>query len=90
VAQVVRYNEACAYSWASVRGPEAEREEWGAEAVRALEKLREDGYFKSPRTLSHLGADPDLNPIRNRADYRAFRAKLPAEVAPPPRPVKGH
>lgn len=56
-----------------------------ADADRAmvwLTKAVAAGY----RDRDHIETDPDLAPLRTRADFRALVGSLPY-LAPPPRPV---
>ena len=82
---VIRYNVACALSVGSLHGPAADREVRCARAVRLLTELLDGPFYRGPTNVAHVDADTDLNPIRDRSDFRAFRAKLgPPPVAPPP------
>jgi tetratricopeptide (TPR) repeat protein len=74
----VRYNVACAFALASRSGDPAERERRAARAVRELDTLAGAGYFKHPARTKHFRGDTDLDPLRDRDDYKKFVAKLPA------------
>jgi tetratricopeptide (TPR) repeat protein len=68
----VTYDIACVYSVASGNRPET-AEKHAAKAVDLLTGLIDSGYYRvGPRT-PHLDRDADLDPLRGRADYRAFR-----------------
>ena len=95
-----RYNGACAWSQASrLTNDDAKaREEYASKAVGLLRKTPTGkGYFAdTPAKLAaHVKQDTDLDPLRDRADFKAFVASLetatsqpPSELAPSPRPVK--
>ena len=53
------YNAACVFSLAD----RAEK------AVALLSRLRDDGYFEKAEQLNNLRTDPDLDPLRQRADF---------------------
>jgi serine/threonine protein kinase len=91
VRDTVRYNVACAYAQASRFGEPEYREKAGARAVAELETLARAGHFTLPGKVALAETDPDLDPLRDRADFKQFlvRLKAPAEVAPPPRPAPG-
>ncbi len=54
---------------------EAVRESLEARAVLRLEKAREAGYFRDPRRFGRVEADPSLERLRGRRDYREFQAQ---------------
>ena len=72
----VRYNLACAYAQLAAHGPVAQRAEYAAQAVEALAALTDSTYFDNPRNVAHLDIDEDLDPLRDRADFKAFMATL--------------
>jgi tetratricopeptide (TPR) repeat protein len=47
-----------------------------ARAVGRLGQARAAGFFRDPATVARLDGDPDLDPIRSRPDFRAFRLDL--------------
>jgi serine/threonine-protein kinase len=55
---------------------ESKAEGLAAGAVELLQKIREKGYFKNGVRRKHLDDDADLNPLRERADYKAFARAL--------------
>lgn len=83
VAGVMRYNLACGYSLMAKRGPEADRELYATKAVGLLDRLAVTGYFKNPVYARTLTTDPDLNPLRDRPDFKTVLAKvIPKPAAP--------
>ena len=56
------------------------RERFGEQSARQAVELppaaREAGHFKVAATVAHLKKDPDLDPLRKRADLKAFLANL--------------
>ncbi|HSQ54962.1 MAG TPA: hypothetical protein VLM40_04380, partial [Gemmata sp.] len=86
----VKYNVACAFAQLAEFGPADRRPEFAARARALLTELLAASYFARPAANAHLDDDTDLNPLRGRADFRAFVAEvrkkhpLPTPVAPPP------
>ncbi len=84
-----RYDFACIYSVASDK-IDGKREEYAGRAVELLRQAVAKGYSN----VAHMSKDTDLDPLRERADFRLLVADLakkfppPAELAPPPRPAK--
>jgi hypothetical protein len=76
VKDLVNYNWVCAYSILSKTGPADRREDRAARAVGLLHDLLQGTYFRNPVNADHLDKDEDLDPIRDRPDYRAFRQKV--------------
>jgi outer membrane murein-binding lipoprotein Lpp len=68
----VTYDIACVYSVASGNRPES-AEKHAARAMSLLNGLIDIGYFKVPQRAAHLDKDTDLDPLRTRDDYKAFR-----------------
>jgi serine/threonine-protein kinase len=62
---------------AAERGPAAER--YAARALALLGRARDLGFFAKPDGRKALDAGPDLEWLRGRADFQAFRAGLKAE-----------
>ena len=87
-AAVTRYNVACALSLGSQHGPPDLREALARKAVRLLVELLDGPLYRGPTNAAHIDNDPDFDPIRGRADFRAFRARLGPAVAPPPRRIR--
>ena len=67
----VRYNVACIYALAMPQRKE-KAEAWGERAIELLNELLKNGYFASQAVANHTAADADLNPLRERADFKAF------------------
>ena len=84
---VVQYNVACALSLGSRYGAPADREARAVRAVQLLTDLLDGTFYRGPTDANHIDADTDLDPIRGRADFRAFRLKLGPARAPAPRPT---
>jgi hypothetical protein len=80
------YNLACVYSQASAAAqrdaklPPADRdrraEQYAARAVELLGLAHKDSFFKPADTVQHLKKDPDLDPLRQRADYGKLMATI--------------
>jgi tetratricopeptide (TPR) repeat protein/tRNA A-37 threonylcarbamoyl transferase component Bud32 len=93
--QDILYEMACIHSLASEaarqdkalvpadRDQQAERH--AADAVGLLVQLHTAGYFKSAAALKHAKKDKDLDPLRSRADYREWLAKVEAKAKPAPK-----
>ncbi len=80
----VVYDTACVYSVASAKRP-GSADKYATKAVGLLNDLVAAGYFKVPQRVAHLDKDTDLDPLRKRADYKAFReAVSKANAATPP------
>ncbi len=75
-AQSIRYNAACAYSHAARKTAGLEKEEWATLAIAELKTLARENYFADGRMVRQVDRDPDLGPLRDREDYKAFRAQL--------------
>jgi serine/threonine protein kinase len=72
-AQAPKYNLACVYAQGSKHQTDAaEKERWAARAVRMLEDLYRSRYFSRDLEINHLSVDADLDPLRDRADFKAF------------------
>jgi hypothetical protein len=69
--EMARYSIACALAQASQHGDPASRERFAKQAVEELEKLYQSNYFKAPQ-IRHLDRDDELDPLRNRDDFRVF------------------
>jgi hypothetical protein len=84
---------ACVYALASAavrrdrRLSEASRDEraghHGDRAVALLEQARKAGYFGKQSAIDHARKDPDLNALRNRADFRKLFHDLEAKARRP-------
>jgi tetratricopeptide (TPR) repeat protein len=87
VALIVRYNRACAFAQLAKSGPAADRSEYAGKAVAELDGLLDTVYFQIPASRNHLDDDADLDPLRDRDDFKRFlaRAKAIRSPAPPSR-----
>jgi tetratricopeptide (TPR) repeat protein len=58
--------------------PEREKnaEVWARQAVELLRRADRAGFFKAAKNVAHLDRDRDLAFLRDRDDYRRFRAAL--------------
>ena len=93
VSQAAVYNAACAFSMASVdeKIDAMQRTRRADQAMGYLQKIAAKNYFHArPKglagalvkdTLSELLTDPDLNPLRDRADFKALAATEQAKAA---------
>jgi len=80
------YELACVYSLASAAAGKdtkltvAKRTErakqYGAHAVELLTAAHGAGYFKEPKNLDAMKKDTDLDPLRDRADFKKLFAEL--------------
>jgi serine/threonine-protein kinase len=52
------------------------RDKYAARAVALLAELHEEGYFASAKNAARLKEDPDLAPLRQRADFRKLLAQV--------------
>jgi serine/threonine protein kinase len=52
-------------------------EQYATSAVRLLRCAEQVGFFNRPRNRAALEKSKELAPLRQRADYRTFRARLP-------------
>lgn len=71
VSSAAVFNTACVFALASDEAgisPE-EKEKRAARAVGFLRRIKDEGYFRSPKKLGELRKDPDLPSIRNRSDF---------------------
>src|SRR5207244_194970 len=61
--------------------PEREKrgEEYAGQAIALLRRAAAAGLFRNSGLLAYLDRDIDLAGLRDRADYRAFRAGLQPE-----------
>jgi serine/threonine-protein kinase len=78
-AAEILYNSACACSLAAAavrkgRLPESHRQlladEYASQAMTYLARLRDRGFFLDPQGAGYLRTDKDLDPLRDRADFR--------------------
>jgi serine/threonine protein kinase len=88
----VSYDLACAYAVASAavtkdqKLPPTQREKLtsrcAATAMELLGKARDDGVFRNPAAVANLKKDRDLDPLRQREDFRKLLAGLEDKPAP--------
>ena len=78
---VVTYNVACAYAVAAGSRP-ANADKHAKRAVSLLEELAATRYFALPQRVASLDKDPDLDSLRGRVDYKAFREQLKPPLVP--------
>jgi hypothetical protein len=85
------YNAACGYcrcitaltkaAAATSVAADGERIDWLAtKAVALLKRVMETGFFDDPQFMNLIANDPDLAPLREREDYRAFIETLKAHL----------
>ncbi len=86
------YNFACLYAMASGKGAD-KKQEFADRAMEMLHKAVKAGYTDA----AEMAKDKDLDPLRDRADFKQLLASLqpkpkvtekPRELAPPPREIK--
>jgi tetratricopeptide (TPR) repeat protein len=56
----------------------ARADRYGARAVALLRKLQVQGYFKDPGHAQILKTDPELDPVRDRADFQQLLRSVEA------------
>ena len=76
------YNVACVYAVASEKRP-ADADKYAAKAVAILTDLINTDYFRVSSRVPHLDKDTDLDPLRKRDDYQAFREAVKKAAAGP-------
>lgn len=86
IASSTSYAAACVYSLASAAAARDERlsedqrderrDRYSSLAVDLLDRSRVDGYFDSPDRLRHFSRDPDLDPLREQAEFQSFLQRL--------------
>jgi serine/threonine protein kinase len=71
------YNAACAFALASLddKADAPERERRALRAVALLSRISEAHYFDGSKRADELLNDPDLKPLRDRADFQALVAR---------------
>jgi hypothetical protein len=91
-AGVILYNEACIFALAAAavakdlaRDPPSRAalaEQYAARAINSLAESRRAGFFQDPANVNLIRSDPDLDPLRSRADFKKFRLVLmfPANI----------
>ncbi len=85
----VHYNVACAYAQAMPVSKSEDREKLATQAMTTLFELARVRHFTLPEKIELVETDTDLDPLRNREDFRKFMTQLKAAppVAPHPRPI---
>lgn len=79
---------ACAYARAAEAAEPAGwlgaifREVFARQAIAALRQAREEKWFDDQGGRDLLVAEPDLEPVRNREDFKQFRKEVNARAAP--------
>ena len=71
------YSAACVYSLASANEQDADKRE--RNAARAVESLRQAQtleFFQNAAMAAHVNKDTDLDPIRDREDFRLWLSQL--------------
>ena len=91
------YNAACLLSLASDAAAkdedlaEAERttlvDKYAARAVALLIEDQSLGYFKDAANVAHMKKDTDLDPLRERDDFKQFLKELEASETNPDEPA---
>jgi tetratricopeptide (TPR) repeat protein/tRNA A-37 threonylcarbamoyl transferase component Bud32 len=87
------YNNACVFALA-IRAIQTDQaltpadrqrlaEQYGSEAVERLTQMKAKGYFRHPGMVDYLKEDTDIDPLRDRADFRALERELEQEARPP-------
>src|SRR5262245_25710308 len=72
------YDLACACSLAAgaAKADTALAEKYAARAVALLVRAKQANFFADQRQVAHLEQDSDIDPLRQRTDYKAFLAEL--------------
>jgi hypothetical protein len=90
----VHYNVACAYAQAMPISKSEDRESLASKAMNKLLELAQVRHFTLPEKIELVETDSDLNPLRERDDFKRFLAQLKSSplkvlptVAPPPRSI---
>jgi serine/threonine-protein kinase len=79
-AGLILYNEACIFALAAAAaakdlardppGRAALAEKYAANAINSLAKSRRAGFFDDPINVPLIRSDPDVDPLRSRADFQ--------------------
>jgi tetratricopeptide (TPR) repeat protein len=93
---VIWYNEACIFALAAAAaakdvardppGRAALAEQYAAHAINDLAESRRAGFFDDPPNFGLIRSDPDLDPLRSRADFQNFVLDLTFPADPFARP----
>jgi hypothetical protein len=81
---LLRYNLACALAQAAKAGPADGRERHAAKAVAVLTDLLAGPFFRNPVNVAHVDKDTDLDPLRDRDDFKQFVQKAKAGAGKKP------
>jgi serine/threonine-protein kinase len=82
-AQAYRLARVAALASAAA-GPDAVRaEEYAHRAVALLGRAEAAGYFRQPGVLPQVRTDADLDPLRQRSDFRALMGRLEKAAVSP-------
>jgi serine/threonine protein kinase/Flp pilus assembly protein TadD len=74
------YEAACIYALCSTRVQHvAVPDKYPARAVALLRQARDRGFFKTPTNIALMKKDPDLDALRDRADFQMLLAELHAD-----------
>jgi tetratricopeptide (TPR) repeat protein len=85
------YNLACVAALASAAAGSDVRlaEEYARRAMALLGRAEAGGYFRQPGALQHARkTDTDLDPLRQRSDFREFMSRLEKAASAPPEESK--
>jgi serine/threonine-protein kinase len=90
----ILYNAACVYAMSSaaarkdehIAAPERDQhaEQYAAAAVQLLRQARDAGFFRTAFGVSNLRQDTDLDPLRQRDDFKKLLAELTAPAGSKP------
>jgi tetratricopeptide (TPR) repeat protein/serine/threonine protein kinase len=73
------YDAGCVYSLAAAAAKEAkQRQAYAGQALTLLRRAQSAGFFKDRAKVEYLKKDTDLDPLRQREDFREFVAELEA------------
>ncbi len=68
---LVKYNAACVFALAGAKADDSVRRvELADRAMKLLDELKADRYFRNPNNARALATDADLAPLRDRDDWR--------------------
>ena len=51
-------------------------EGYARQAIPLLQRAASAGHFRNPANVTHMDRDSDLASLRDRSDYKRFRASL--------------
>jgi tetratricopeptide (TPR) repeat protein len=75
------YNAACAFALAAADADDARKETAAKRALDLLRQAQRAGFFDAPGQVAHLKQDKDIDPIRQRDDFKQFLAGLEKKAA---------